>query len=84
MDMLLATVQQYIDHNRIDYETMVSVLVLFQADMLAAILLRIESAGGDVPAFLEQYAGDVTRMCSVALQRAHDKGITLPWPPHTG
>jgi hypothetical protein len=67
---LLAVVQAFLDHDRIDYETMMAVLVMFQASILTGPAMRVQDTMADLDGFLEAYANDVTRMIRQGIERA--------------
>ena len=74
VDQLLAVVKDFIAQHRIDYETMLAVLVLFQASMLTGPAMRVQEVMQDLDAFLAFYANDVTRMVREGVARAPAMG----------
>jgi hypothetical protein len=69
---LLTVVGEFVNHERVDYETMLAVLVLFQASVLAGPAVRVQKIVGDLEAFLTQYTEDVARMVRIGVERAQD------------
>jgi hypothetical protein len=76
MQQLLAVVQDFVRHHHIDHETMMAVLVLFQASLLTAPALRLQALGaGELDAFLSHYTAEVARMVREMVARAQALGL---------
>jgi hypothetical protein len=73
---LLDVVAQFVRDHHIDYETMMAVLVLFQASLLTGPALRVQALGADeLEAFLSHYTADVARMLRQSVARAQALGL---------
>jgi len=83
-NQLLTVVGNFLAHDHIDYETMMAVLVLFQASMLTGPVLNMQHWQGDIDTFLTQYTAEITRMVRVALARAQAEGIPPRSDPRAG